>query len=135
MKPIDFELERTIRAPIEQVFARLVDIDGHNAWMAGTGSMLRRTRQTSPGAPTVGTTYVDETTQGRMPGEIVELEAPHRLVFHWWDETLVRHRGRLVAYGVWRLGTPIWRRFAVKERTITIEALKASFERPGPVTD
>ena len=44
-------------------------------------------------------------------------------------ETLVRHRGKLVSYGVWRLGTPIWRRFAVKERTITVDALKASFER------
>jgi hypothetical protein len=37
----------------------------------------------------------------------------------------------LVSYGVWRLGTPVWRRFAVKERTITVDALKASFER-GP---
>jgi hypothetical protein len=34
-----------------------------------------------------------------------------------------------LSYGVWRLGTPIWRRLAVKERTITIDALKASFER------
>ncbi|WP_277208958.1 hypothetical protein [Isoptericola croceus] len=44
-------------------------------------------------------------------------------------ETLVRHRGKLVSYGVWRLGTPIWRRFAVKERTIRVDALKASFEQ------
>ena len=68
-----------------------------------------------------------------MPGEIVELEAPHTIVYHWWEksksgklkfegwpsyrlqssgegETLVRHRGKLVSYGLWRLGTPIWRR-------------------------
>ena len=80
------------------------------------------------------------------------MEAPHRIVYHWWEEsksgklkfegwpayhlqssgdseTLVRHRAKLVSYGVWRLGTPIWRRFAVKERTITVDALKASFER------
>ena len=156
MRPIQFELERTIRAPIEEVFARLVDIEGHNDWMAGTGSMLKRTRQTSPGEPTVGTTFVDETTQGPMPGEIAELESPHRIVFHWWEksksgkltfegwpsyhlhslgagETVVRHRATLIPYGVWRLGTPIWRRLAVKERTITVDALKASFERdPGP---
>jgi uncharacterized protein YndB with AHSA1/START domain len=154
MRPIEFELERTIRAPIDQVFARLVDIEGHNAWMADTGSMLKRTRQTSPGEPAVGTTFVDETSQGLMPGEIAELEAPHTIVFHWWEkskagklkfegwpsyhlqpsgdaETLVRHRAKLVPYGVWRLGTPIWRRFAVKERTITINALRASFE-PNP---
>ena len=37
MKPIEFELERTIRAPIDQVFARLVDIEGHNEWMAEHG--------------------------------------------------------------------------------------------------
>ena len=152
VRPIEFELERTIRAPIEQAFARLVDIEGHNAWMADTGSMLKHTRKTSPGPPAVGTTFVDETSQGTMPGEIAEMEAPHRIVFHWWEKstsgklkfegwptyqlqpsgdtkTLVRHRGKLMSYGVWRLGTPIWRRLAVKERTITIDALKASFER------
>ena len=158
MSPIEFVLERTIRAPIDQVFARLVDIEGHNSWMAGTGSMLKHTRQTSPGKPAVGTTFVDETSQGTMPGEIAELVAPHTIVYHWWEksrsgklkfegwpsyhlqpsgdnETLVRHRGKLAAYGVWRLGNPIWRRFAVKERTTTIDALKASFERgssPAP---
>ena len=87
-----------------------------------------------------------------MPGEIAELEPPHKVVFHWWEksksgtlkfegwpsyhlqaagdtETLVRHRAKLMSYGAWRLGTPLWRRFAVKERTITVDALKASFER------
>jgi uncharacterized protein YndB with AHSA1/START domain len=155
MKPIVVDLERTIRAPIDQVFARLVDFEGYDEWMAGTGSMLKQTRQTSPGDPSVGTTFVDETSQGPVPGEIVEMEAPHTVVFHWWEEsrsgklkfegwpsyhlqasgdsaTLVRHRGTLMSYGVWRLGRPIWRRFAVKERTITVDALKASFERPGP---
>jgi uncharacterized protein YndB with AHSA1/START domain len=89
-----------------------------------------------------------------MPGEIAELEAPHTIVFHWWEqsrsgklkfegwpayhlepvgdrETRVRHRARLVPYGVWRLATPVLRRFAVNERTTTLEALRASFERPG----
>jgi uncharacterized protein YndB with AHSA1/START domain len=151
MSPIGFELERTIRAPIEEVFARLADIEGHNDWMAGTGSMLQHTRQTSPGEPTVGTTFVDETSQGPMPGEIVEMEAPHTLVYHWWEKskagkvkfegwpsyflqssddgtTVVRHRGKLAIHGVYRLATPIFRRMAVKERTITIDALTASFE-------
>ena len=43
MEPIDFEIQRTISAPIVDVFARLVDIDGYNTWMAGTGSMLEHT--------------------------------------------------------------------------------------------
>ncbi|GAA2117176.1 SRPBCC family protein [Nocardioides bigeumensis] len=155
MRPIEFELQRTIRAPIEEVFARLIDIEGYNDWMAGSGSMLNSTRQTSPGEPTVGTTFVDETSQGEMPGEIAELERPHTIVFHWWEEskpgklkfegwpsyhlepsgdaeTLVRHGGKLMPYGVWRLARPILRRLALKERTTTLDALKASFERtPG----
>jgi len=155
MGAIEFELTRTIQAPVDRVYARLVDIEGYDEWMAGSGSMLKSTRQTSPGEPAVGTTFVDDTSQGPMPGEIAELEAPHTVVFHWWqksrsgkltfegwpsyelesvseDETLVRHRARLVSYGVWRLGTPLWRRFAVKERTTTLGALEASFARePG----
>lgn len=152
MTTIEFELERTIPAPIDQVFARLVDINGYNKWMPQKGSMLKHTRQTSPGEPTVGTTYADETTQGRSHGEIVELQAPHTVVFHWWEksksgkvqiegwpgyflqasgenETIVRHHAKLTAYGLYRLAAPILRRLAVRERTVTIDALKASFEQ------
>ena len=78
VKPIEFEIQRTIPAPVDQVFARLVDIEGHNDWMVNTGSMLKHTRQTSPGEPAVGTTFVDETTQGAMPGEIAEMDAHTR---------------------------------------------------------
>jgi uncharacterized protein YndB with AHSA1/START domain len=151
MTTIEFDVERTIRAPIDQVFRRLVDIDGYNEWMAGTRSMLKHTRQTSPGAPGVGTTFEDDTSQGPMPGEILEFEEPHTVVFHWWEkskkgkvkyegwpsyhlrasgdnETLVRHHAKLTMYGGWRLMAPVFKRFAVRERTITIDALKASFE-------
>jgi uncharacterized protein YndB with AHSA1/START domain len=150
MKSIEFELERTIQKPIHEVFARLVDIEGHNDWMPKHSSMLKRTRQTSPGEPTIGTTYVDETSQGALPGEIVDLEAPHKVVFHWWETsksgklkfegwpsyslqvsengTLVRHHAKLNVYGVYRLAAPIFKRFAVRERTVTIDALKASLE-------
>jgi hypothetical protein len=38
MRPIEFEIERTVRAPIDDVFARLIDIDGHNTWMANTAA-------------------------------------------------------------------------------------------------
>jgi uncharacterized protein YndB with AHSA1/START domain len=153
MKTIEFDLERVVRAPIDEVFARLVDIEGYNAWMPKKGTMLKRTRQTSPGAPAVGTTFVDETSQGDMPGEIEALEAPNTVVFHWWEEsksgkrtfegwpsyqlesagdssTLVRHHAKLTMYGMYAFGSPIFRRFAVKERTLTIDALRASFE-PG----
>jgi uncharacterized protein YndB with AHSA1/START domain len=151
MTTIEFVLERTVPAPINQVFARLVDIEGHNEWMPKKGTMFKHVRQTSPGEPRVGTTYLEDTTQGPQPGEIVELEAPHTLVYHWWDKsksgklksegwpgyslepagensTLVRHQGKLTMYGITRLLAPIYRRLAVRERTVTIDALKASFE-------
>ena len=47
MGVIEFELERTIRAPIEAVFSRLVDINGYDEWMPQKGSILRHTQQTS----------------------------------------------------------------------------------------
>lgn len=150
MGAVEFELERTIQAPIKQVFARLADITGYDDWMPEKGSMLRRTVQTSPGEPTLGTTYLDETSYGPTPGEIVEFEPPHTLVFHWWDKsksgklklegwpgysmdadgqgaTLVRHHAKMQTYGLYRLATPVLRRIALKERTATIEALAASF--------
>ena len=153
MKSIEFELERTIQAPIDQVFARLVDIEGHNEWMPKKGSMLKRTRQTSPGEPRVGTTYVDETSQGALPGEIVDSRRRTRS-----SSTGGRSRGRQAQvrrlarllpagvgrqrdsrppprqaerYGVYGLAAPIFKRFAVRERTVTIDALKTSLEPTG----
>lgn len=151
MGVIEFELQRTIRAPIHAVFARLADINGHNEWMPRKGSILRHTQQTSPGEPALGATFLDETTYGPTPGEIVEFDAPHTLVYHWWDRsrsgkiktegwpgyslqsadnntTVVRHHAKMHTYGIYRLVTPIFRRIAVRERTATIDALKASFE-------
>jgi uncharacterized protein YndB with AHSA1/START domain len=149
----EFELIRIIDAPIDHVFARLTDIDGYNEWMPAEGTMLKHTEQTSPGEPSVGTTFVDDTTYGLTPGEIVVYDPPTHVVYHWWDKrpngevktegwpeftlesidddtTRVRHHARLRAHGLSRLGMPLWRRLAVKERTVTIDALKASFERP-----
>lgn len=129
MGEVEFELQCTIGAPIAEVFARLADIEGHNAWMPQKGSIRRRSNQTSPGPLRVGTTYEDVTVMGRMPGEITELAPPRCLVYHWWDagssgkvktegwpgytlealgerETLVRHDARLRANGVWGLAPP-----------------------------
>ena len=151
MKSIEFELESTIQAPIDQVFARLVDIEGYNEWMAKKGSMLKQTRLTSPGEPTVGTTFVDETSQGALPGEISELQAPSKVVFHWWEKskkgklkfegwpgyslqssgenaTLVRHHAKLNIHGAYRLAAPVFRWMAIRERTVTLDSLTASFE-------
>ena len=148
---IEFDVVRTISAPIEQVFARLADIEGHNDWMPKKGSILRRTQQTSPGECTLGTTYLDETSLGATPGDVVEFDPPHRLVYHWWDSskagkvklegwpgysleatdpmtTLVRHHATMHTHGLYRFATPLLRRVVVKERTATVDALKLSFE-------
>jgi uncharacterized protein YndB with AHSA1/START domain len=150
MGVIEFEIERSIAAPIQDVFARLADIEGHNEWMPSKGSILARTQQTSPGTPGLGTTYLDKTSFGSTPGEIVEFEPPHLLVYHWWnrsgggrlqtegwpgyrlvahgdDETLVRHHAKLVTYGLYRAAGPMLGRVAKRERTATMEALAASF--------
>ena len=151
MGVIDFELVRSVKAPIGEVFARLSDIEGHNEWMPHKGSILRHTRQTSPGKPALGTTFVDETLLGPTPGEIVEFEPPHSLTYHWWDSsrsgklqvegwpryslesaddgtTLVRHHAKVRTHGLYRLVTPILRWIAVRERTATVDALQASFQ-------
>jgi uncharacterized protein YndB with AHSA1/START domain len=155
MGVIEFELERIVRAPVDDVFTRLADIEGYNDWMPTKGSIRRRTEQTSPGEPGLGTTFVDRTSFGLTPGEIAEFEPPHTLVYHWWDRsrsgrlniegwpayslevsgdgmTLVRHTARVVTHGIYRPATPVLRRIAVRERTATMEALKASFESGDP---
>ena len=149
---IEFELERRVKAPVRDVFARLSDIDGHNEWMPQKGSILRHTQQTSPGAAALGTTFIDQTSFGPTPGEIVEFHPPHTLTYHWWDSsksgkvkaegcwpsyslesaddgtTLLRHHATMHTYRMYRLATPILRRIAMRERTATVDALKASFE-------
>ncbi|WP_370617172.1 SRPBCC family protein [Mumia qirimensis] len=158
MPSIEFVIERTIAAPVDRVFARLVDIDRYGEWMPAKGTILRGTRQTSPGVVGLGTTFVDETKLGQTPGDVVEFEAPTAVVFHWWesskkgkvkaegwpgyqlsatadDRTLVRHSAKLNLYGAYRLAAPIFRRMALRERTTVMDGLKASFEtdpaRPG----
>lgn len=151
---IELELERTIGAPIQDVFARLADINGYVEWMPRKGSILRHTQQTSPGEPGLGTTFLDKTLYGPTPGEIVAFDPPHTLTYHWWDSsrsgklnlegwpgyslesldddtTLVRHHAKIQTYRLYRLATPLLRRIAVKERTTTVDALKASFEATG----
>jgi uncharacterized protein YndB with AHSA1/START domain len=151
MGVVDFEIERRINATVDDVFARLSDIGGYNDWMPKKGSILRHTKQTSPGPPAMGTTFVDETRFGPTPGETVEFNPPHRLTYHWWDsfksgrvkaegwpsysleatddgKTILRHHATMHTHGIYRLATPVLRLVAVRERTAIVDALKASFD-------
>ena len=137
MKTIEFDLERTIHSPIDQVFARLVDIGGYNAWMPKKGSMLKRTRQTSPGEPSVGDDVRrrDESgraaggdrrargaEQGRVPlvGEVEGRQAQVRRLAGYLlqgsaeNETLVRHHAKLNVHGTYGFAAPIFRRLAIR---------------------
>ena len=104
---VEFDLQRAVRAPIVVVFARLADIDGYNGWMPQKGSLLRRTQQTSPGPPAMGTTFLDETTTGPTPAH---------------------HHARMHTHGIYRPATPFLRRVAMRERSVTLAALAESFE-------
>ncbi|MFC8500750.1 SRPBCC family protein [Pedococcus sp. NPDC057267] len=150
MGVIELEVTRTVPAPVEDVFARLADIEGHNAWMPRSGSILRRTRQTSAGATGLGTTYLDHTLLGPTPGEVVVFDPPSALGYHWWTRsrrgrlhvqgwpgyvlapdpdggTRVRHHARTETYGAYRVAGPVLRRIALRERTATVDALVRSF--------
>ena len=154
MGVIEFELTRTVTAPVDDVFDRLADIEGYNDWMPRTGSIRRHSQQVTPGQPGLGTTYLDRTVFGPTPGEIAEFEPPHTLVYHWWDRsrtgrlqlegwpeyslqadgpgaTVVRHRVTIHTHGIYRLATPLLRRITLRERTTIMEALTASFEPTG----
>ncbi|WP_404386507.1 hypothetical protein LL946_08015 [Knoellia locipacati] len=152
MGVVEFEMERIIHAPIEDVFDRLADIDGHNDWMPTKGTILHHSEKTSPGPIGVGTTFLDQTIVGWTPGDVTEFERPTTLVYHWWDKTrrgkvtaegwpgyrleakgdhttLVHHHARLETHGLYRLATPVLHWLAVRERTATIDALELSFGR------
>ena len=145
---IHIEVERDIAAPIADVFARLIDIPGYASWLSHE-SASRSCTLTSTGPISVGTTYVDQTKDGPMFGEVVELEEPTRVVFRQRlrklglsvdvalqtnvleaidGGTRVRHRFDYTLSGPLRL----FERFAVppseRERNLVFDSLKASFK-------
>jgi uncharacterized protein YndB with AHSA1/START domain len=146
---IRIELQRDIDAPLEDVFARLINIPGYSSWLPHESASLRCTL-TSSGPVGVGTTYIDETKAGPMVGEVVELEEPTRVVFRQRlsklglpiEEALqtnvleaidggarVDHRFDDKLFGPLRLFEKMGGvRSAAKERNIVFDALKASFE-------
>ena len=146
---IRVEIEEIIHRPVEEVFHRLVDIDGYPDWMP-EGGLLITCWKDSDEPVEVGTRYIDRTRLGTVRGEVAELDPPKRVVFHytarlfgltmmqgWPGYTLhrvrdgvtrVHHMARGRLHGAFKLLHPVIQRIAQAERRRTVEALKASLE-------
>ena len=149
---IRVEITRLIDQPVEDVFERLVDIDGYPEWMPARG-VFRSCTKESEGPVGQGTRYADHTVLGTVPGEIVEFEPPHRVVFRYharllgmsvmrgWPGYTLEHVGegrtRLIhvaeacLVGPFKLLRPLMQRIAEGERRRTVDALERSFEAGG----
>jgi uncharacterized protein YndB with AHSA1/START domain len=145
---VRYEGVATIDRPIDEVFARLADIDDYRTWMHHTG-MFRRSGQTSDGPLGLGTSYSDATRMGTFSGQITDYQPPSRIGFRetlrWFgsdlmearpeyfleadrDRTIVHHIAEGELFGVMRLMKPVASRLARSERTRTIESLRRSLE-------
>ena len=147
---IRVDIRETIPRPMEEVFDRLADIDGYGAWRAGGGGIFLSCTQEDPGPVRPGTRYADRTRLGTVQGEVVELDRPSQVTFHYtlpllgrtaiegWPGytlasdgaggTIVHHHAEARAYGPLRLLEPLLQRIADRERRATVQALKESFE-------
>jgi len=143
------ELDAVIARPIDDVFGRLIDLPEYSRWMPRLGVFIR-SGQTSEGPIGVGTTYYDRGWMGTFLGEIMEFQAPSRVVFkeklQWLGVTVMEARpeynlvstqtgtrvhhtaeGRL--FGIFNVMTPLVAWMARAERRRTVRALRDSLER------
>lgn len=150
---VTVEIVERIDRPVEAVFDRLIDIDRYPEWMPDSSILITCSRDTD-GPVRVGTRYTDRTRLGTVHGEVVELERPGRVVFHYtarllgrtvmegWpgytleavgtDATRLRHSARARLYGPLRLLRPVVQRMARRERGATVAGLKALLEATAP---
>lgn len=144
------EVDTTIDRPVEDVFDRLTRISEYSSWLPGS-LVFTTCRQTSEGPVEPGTTYEDVTKLGTLRGEVSELAAPMRIVFHetlrWLGRPVMEARmeyalrpdgaGRTEVHhvaegelrGAFGLAEPVVAMVARRERQRTIDALRRSFER------
>jgi uncharacterized protein YndB with AHSA1/START domain len=147
---IRVDIHETIRKPVEQVFARLVDIGGYREWRPGGGGIFLTCSQDSPGAVGEGTRYTDRTRLGTVRGEVAVFDPPRRVIFHYTSRlfgrtmiegwpgytlesdgaggTRLHHHAEARTYGPFRLLEPLIQRIANRERAATVRALKESFD-------
>jgi uncharacterized protein YndB with AHSA1/START domain len=145
---VRYETRTAIDRPIGDVFAKLADLDGYQAWMHRTG-LFRRSSQTSAGLRGRGTAYLDATRMGTFRGRITNYQPPSRIGFRetlrWFgsdlmearpdylleadgDRTIVHHIAEGELFGVMRLMKPFAALLARSERTRTVKSLRRSLE-------
>ena len=145
---VRYETRTTIDRPINDVYARLADLDGYTTWMRRTG-LFRRSGQTSDGRLGLGTAYFDATRMGTFRGEVTDYEPPARIGFRetlrWFgydlmearpgytleangDKTIVHHVAEGELFGIMRLMKPVAALLARSERARTVESLRRSLE-------
>lgn len=146
---IEIDVDRDIDAPVEDVFARLVDLKGYASWLPEESESLEYAL-TSDGPITVGSTYVEKTKHGPESGQVVELDEPTRLVFrnrfsklripleekiHTYELRPAGNGTNMYYHFEWKLFGPLrlmerlGARVATKDRNLVFDALKASFEQ------
>lgn len=146
---IELEVERDIAKPVDDVFARLADIDHYRDWLPKSlifkgGGLVVPDEDVG-----LGTEFVDVTPIGRLQGSVTSFEPPTGIAFQQTlrrlgkalfisrpayqltstdDGTHLRHRGEAEVFGPLTFTEPVVRRLAVQERTRVVDALQRSFE-------
>jgi hypothetical protein len=146
---IRVEVEKMIDWPIEDVFDRLVDIDGYSEWLPQSRVFLD-SWQTSKGPVTQGTTFIDKTWVGLYRGRVTTFQRPTQVNFRMrlrWvsldvmesrpqyklapvknNRTEIRHVAEGKLYGPFKLLEPYVAIHAQRERNRTVQILKESLE-------
>jgi uncharacterized protein YndB with AHSA1/START domain len=145
---VRYETRTTIDRPIDDVFARLADLDGYRTWMHRTG-LFRRSGQAADGPRGPGTAYFDATRMGTFRGQIANYQPPSRIGFRETlqlfgsdlmearpeyrleadqDRTIVHHVAEGELFGLMRLMKPVAALMARSERTRTVKSLRRSLE-------
>ena len=146
---VRYETRTTINRPIDEVFARLVDLDSYGTWMHRTG-LFRRCGLTSDGPVGKGTAYFDATRMGTFRGEVTDFQPPSRIAFRetlrWFgsdlsearpeyfleadqERTIVHHVATGELFRWMRLMKPFAALMASSERARTLKSLRRSLER------
>jgi uncharacterized protein YndB with AHSA1/START domain len=151
---IRVEVETMIDRPIEEVFDRLVDIDGYSEWLPPS-SVFLDSWQTSEGPVALGTTFIDKTRVGLYHGRVTAFRKPTQVNFRMrlrWlgldvmesrpqyelepannGRTEISHVAEGKLYGLFKLLEPYVAIQARRERSRTVQKLKESLEERNRV--